>query len=136
MRTIDKNEEEWKENLTPEQFRVLRQKGTERAFTGKYWNHKEDGTYVCAGCGAPLFASGHKFDSRCGWPSFYDALDPERVEFVTDASHGMARTEVVCRACGGHLGHIFDDAPETPTGQRYCINSASIEFKSENPEPK
>ena len=136
MRQVEKTEEEWKRELSPEQYHVLREKGTEWAFSGKYWNHKEDGTYVCAGCGAPLFTSGHKFDSRCGWPSFYDALDPERVELIKDTSHGMMRTEVVCRACGSHLGHIFNDAPQTPTGQRYCINSASIDFQSENPEPK
>ena len=136
MRTVDKTDEDWKKELTPEQYHVLREKGTEWAFTGKYWNHKEDGTYECAACGAPLFSSEHKFDSRCGWPSFYDALDPEKVEFVRDNTHGMVRTEVVCRSCGGHLGHIFEDAPQTPTGQRYCINSASIDFKSKNPEPK
>jgi peptide-methionine (R)-S-oxide reductase len=136
MRKVEKTNEEWKKELTPEQYKVLREKGTEWAFSGKYWDHKEDGTYACAGCGTPLFASDTKFDSRCGWPSFYDALDPERVEFIRDNSMGMVRTEVVCKACGGHLGHIFDDAPHTPTGQRYCINSASIDFKSEKPEPE
>jgi peptide-methionine (R)-S-oxide reductase len=136
MRSIEKTDEEWKETLTPEQYRILRQKGTEWAFSGKYWNHHEEGDYRCAGCGTPLFKSEQKFDSRCGWPSFYDALDPERVEFVRDTTHGMVRTEVVCKACGGHLGHIFEDAPQTPTGQRYCINSASIDFHSTRPEPK
>ncbi len=135
MKQIEKTAEEWKKELTPEQYRVLREKGTERAFSGQYWDHHEDGTYTCAGCGTPLFGSEQKFDSRCGWPSFYDALDPEKVEFVNDMSHGMMRTEVVCRTCGGHLGHVFEDAPQTPTGQRYCINSVSIEFKSERPEP-
>jgi len=136
MRTIDKTEEEWKANLSPEQYRVLRQKGTEWAFSGQYWDHHEDGEYHCAGCGTPLFNSEQKFDSRCGWPSFYDALDPERIEYVRDTTHGMVRTEVVCKACGGHLGHIFDDAPQTPTGQRYCINSASIDFQSKPLERK
>ena len=136
MRQIEKSREEWEKELNPEQFKVLREKGTEWAFSGKYWDHKEDGTYVCAGCGSPLFSSEHKFDSRCGWPSFYDALDPDRIEHVKDLSHGMVRTEVVCKACGGHLGHIFDDAPQTPTGQRFCINSASIDFKSKNPVPE
>jgi peptide-methionine (R)-S-oxide reductase len=128
-----KTEEEWKAELTPEQYRVLRQKGTEWAFTGKYWNHHEDGTYSCAACGAELFSSDQKFDSKCGWPSFYDALDAGNVEFVRDLSHGMIRTEVVCKACGGHLGHVFEDAPETPTGRRFCINSVSIDFKSKDP---
>jgi peptide-methionine (R)-S-oxide reductase len=128
MREIEKTEEQWREQLDPESFRVLRQKGTERAFGGKYWNHKDDGTYVCAGCGAELFTSNEKFDSHCGWPSFYDALDKSKVEEIVDRSHGMTRTEVVCKACGGHLGHVFDDSPQTPTGLRYCINSASIDF--------
>jgi|SRR5579862_7291887 len=136
MRKIEKTEEDWKKELTPEQYRVLREKGTEWAFSGKYWNHHEDGTYTCAACGAELFGSAQKFDSRCGWPSFYEALDPDKVEFVRDTSHGMDRTEVLCKTCGGHLGHIFNDAPETPTGQRYCINSVSLEFKSERPEPE
>lgn len=136
MRQIEKTREEWQKELTPEQYKVLRDKGTEWAFTGKYWDHKEEGSYVCAGCGTPLFSSEHKFDSRCGWPSFYDALDPEKIEYVTDTSHGMVRTEVVCKACGGHLGHIFEDAPQTPTGQRYCINSVSIDFKSNGKDPE
>ncbi|HLJ57552.1 MAG TPA: peptide-methionine (R)-S-oxide reductase MsrB [Chthonomonadaceae bacterium] len=121
-------EEEWQERLTPEQYRVLRLKGTEFAFTGKFWKHHDDGTYTCAGCGQELFASGTKFDSGCGWPSFYDALDVGSVRFVPDHSHGMERTEVVCSRCGGHLGHVFEDGPR-PTGQRYCINSASLDFR-------
>ncbi|HWD38697.1 MAG TPA: peptide-methionine (R)-S-oxide reductase MsrB [Fimbriimonas sp.] len=129
MRTVEKSEEQWKKELSPEQYRVLREKGTEWAFSGQYWNHHENGSYSCAGCGASLFDSEQKFDSRCGWPSFYDALDKDKIEYVRDTTHGMIRTEVVCKACGGHLGHIFDDAPQTPTGQRYCINSVSIEFK-------
>jgi peptide-methionine (R)-S-oxide reductase len=129
MREIDKTDEAWQGELTPEQYRVLRQKGTERPFTGAYWDTKDEGRYCCAGCDTDLFGSEQKFDSRCGWPSFYDALDPEKVEFIRDATLGMVRTEVVCKTCGGHLGHIFDDAPQTPTGQRYCINSASLNFK-------
>jgi len=128
---IVRSEEEWKGILTPEQYRILREKGTERAFTGKYWNHKADGNYVCAGCGQELFGSETKFDSGCGWPSFYDALDRDKVEMREDLSHGMRRTEVLCRGCGGHLGHVFEDGPR-PTGQRYCINSASIDFKGQN----
>ena len=127
---VIKSEAEWKEALTPEQYRILREKGTERAFTGKYWDHKEDGSYVCAGCGEVLFTSGTKFDSHCGWPSFWDAADPDKVEMKEDNSFGMRRVEVLCRRCGGHLGHIFDDGP-APTGQRYCINSASIAFQKE-----
>ncbi len=129
MRTVTKTEAEWKAELTPEQYHVLREKGTERAFIGEYWDHKEDGNYVCAACGAELFTSANKFDSRCGWPSFYDALDKSKIEEIEDRAHGMLRTEVVCKACGGHLGHIFPDGPQ-PTGMRYCINSVSIKFKN------
>jgi peptide-methionine (R)-S-oxide reductase len=125
---VERSDDEWRERLTPEQYRVLREKGTEHAFTGRYWNHHVDGTYTCAACGQELFDSGTKFDSGCGWPSFYDALDQGRVRFVRDTSHGMNRTEVLCSNCGGHLGHVFDDGPR-PTGQRYCINSASLDFK-------
>ena len=124
---VVKTDEEWRQTLTPEQYRILRQAGTERAFTGKYWNLKEDGTYVCAGCGQELFQSTTKFDSGCGWPSFYDALDSQHVTAREDNSHGMRRTEVVCSRCGGHLGHVFEDGPR-PTGLRYCINSDSLEF--------
>lgn len=124
---IDKTDQEWRAELTPEQYEVLRKKGTERPFTGKYWNAKDDGTYVCAGCGNELFASDTKFESSCGWPSFYDAK-PGTVEMHDDTSFGMRRTEVTCANCGGHLGHIFPDGPK-PTGQRYCINSASIDLR-------
>lgn len=125
---IVKSEADWRAELTPEQYHILREKGTERAFTGKYWNHKEDGSYVCAGCGQELFRSDTKFDSGCGWPSFWDAVDRSRIEYQDDFSYGMHRIEVMCKRCGGHLGHVFPDGPK-PTGQRYCINSASLDFR-------
>jgi peptide-methionine (R)-S-oxide reductase len=109
------------------QYQVARRGATERAFTGKYWNHWSDGSYRCVGCGAVLFHSGTKFDAGCGWPSWWQAIDPARIERVTDESHGMTRVEVRCANCGSHLGHVFDDGPE-PTGERFCINSASIDF--------
>lgn len=126
--TIPESDQEWRVVLSPEQYHVLRERGTERAFTGRYWNHNADGSYACAGCGQELFASGAKFASDCGWPSFYDALDKSRVEMREDFSHGMRRTEVACGRCGGHLGHVFPDGPQ-PTGRRYCINSASLNFR-------
>jgi peptide-methionine (R)-S-oxide reductase len=125
---ISKTEEQWRAELTPEQYEVLRRAGTERPFTGKYWNAHEDGTYRCAGCGAELFNSDTKFDSGSGWPSFTEPAVAEAVEVRRDLSHGMIRTEVVCRRCGGHLGHVFDDGPADKGGLRYCINSCSLDF--------
>jgi peptide-methionine (R)-S-oxide reductase len=127
---MPQTEPEWRERLTPEQYQVLRQSGTERAFTGKYWNSKTEGTYRCAGCGEELFSSDTKFDSGSGWPSFYSALNPEKIKEETDRSLGMVRTELKCAKCGGHLGHLFDDGPN-PTGMRYCINSASLDLAAE-----
>jgi peptide-methionine (R)-S-oxide reductase len=125
---IVKSEEEWKKILNPEQYNVLREKGTEAPYSGKYYLHKEKGVYVCAACGAELFKSDTKFDAGCGWPSFSDVIDSAKVVYTKDTSHGMIRTEITCATCGGHLGHVFDDGP-TSTGLRYCINSVSIEFK-------
>lgn len=130
MEKITRTEEEWKAILTPEQYRILRQKGTEFAFTGLYEKHKERGTYGCAGCGLPLFRSDNKYESGSGWPSFFDVVDKEAVALHTDKSHGMIRVEITCARCGGHLGHVFDDGPN-PTGLRYCVNSASLKFQPE-----
>ncbi len=127
---MDENlkEEEWRKKLTPEQYRVLREKGTEPPFTGKYLHNKEKGIYACAGCGAELFQDTAKFDSGSGWPSFYEALDRDKIEEIEDGSHGMRRIEIVCRNCKGHLGHVFPDGPR-PTGLRYCVNSLSLDFR-------
>jgi peptide-methionine (R)-S-oxide reductase len=125
---VERTEQEWREILTPEQYRILREKGTERAFTGSLNDAKEPGVYRCAGCGAELFRSEAKFDSGSGWPSFVEPMDLESVVTEVDRSHGMVRTEVMCAACGGHLGHVFDDGPG-PTGQRFCINSAALELE-------
>jgi peptide-methionine (R)-S-oxide reductase len=127
MTDMPQTEAEWRVKLDPEQFRVLRQGDTERAFTGKYWDTKTEGTYRCAGCGAELFSSDTKFESGSGWPSFYEPMDSDMIDEEEDRSFGMVRTEIKCANCGGHLGHVFEDGPQ-PTGLRYCVNSASLEL--------
>ncbi len=125
---VHKTDAEWREQLDPMQYQVVRHAATERAFTGKYWDHFEPGSYDCVGCGTPLFRSDAKFDAGCGWPSYAEPINSEVIERVRDASHGMVRVEVRCSRCGSHLGHVFDDGP-APSGERYCINSAAIDFE-------
>lgn len=126
---MPQTDEDWKKKLTPEQYSVLRQKGTEAPFTGKLLHNEETGMYTCGACGQEIFSSEHKFDSGSGWPSFFEPKDSKAVKLVDDSTLGMHRTEVVCANCGSHLGHVFDDAPQTPTGQRFCINSVALDFK-------
>lgn len=126
---VHKTEAEWRAELTPEQYHILREKGTERAFTGKLYNNHDDGVYHCAACNAPLFKSDTKYDSGSGWPSFWEPISPTAVVLHEDNSHGMRRVEVTCATCGSHLGHVFPDGPRETTGERFCINSASLEFE-------
>lgn len=134
MNKIKLTDEEWRQRLTPDEYRILRAKGTELPFTGAYYRTKEDGTYCCKACGAELFRSETKYDSGSGWPSFFDVIDPDAVKLVGDNSLGMRRIEIVCARCESHLGHVFDDGPN-PTGQRYCVNSASLQLQPDRIEP-
>lgn len=132
MTDMPKSEDEWKAKLTPEQYRVLREKGTEAPFSGTLLHEKDAGDFTCAACGAVVFKSDTKFDSGSGWPSFYDPANTEAVKLIEDTSHGMHRVEVACANCGSHLGHVFNDAPDQPTGMRFCINSVCLDFKKKD----
>jgi len=134
MNETNKTDKEWREQLTDQQYHVLRQAGTERPFAGKYVDTEDDGAYTCAGCGNMLFSSETKFHSGSGWPSFWDVVSKGNVEVRDDSSHGMSRLEVACANCGGHLGHVFNDGPQEKTGLRYCVNSAALDFKSSSSE--
>jgi peptide-methionine (R)-S-oxide reductase len=129
MDEIKKTEEEWKKELTPEEYRILREKGTEPPGSGELYHNKESGMYVCRACGAELFSSDAKYDSGSGWPSFWQAVDPTKIKKAVDESHGMVRTEIMCARCGSHLGHVFDDGPKETTGKRFCVNSMSLKYK-------
>ena len=129
MGKLNKTEREWQRELSPEEYRITRQKGTEPAFTGQYWNTKQQGTYVCRCCGTELFTSDTKYDSGSGWPSFYRPVNAGAIDEQEDSTHGMTRTEIICHNCDAHLGHVFDDGPQ-PTGLRYCVNSASLQLKT------
>ena len=128
-RKIKRSDKEWRNILTKEQYHILREKGTEAAFTGIFWNHFQDGTYICSGCGQELFSSETKYNSSCGWPSFTNPIKSDQIEEQRDSSYGMERIEVLCKSCGGHLGHVFNDGPKDKGGLRYCINSVSLKFQ-------